>query len=162
MTEGAETCDDGNTDNTDGCPADCIVDTCEQTNSPGGTLTVNISNNETGQTTFGVATVFIDYPEGKVLIPGFGGDSQVDGSITDRPTATGTTCFINDREHGVRFSCSNVSGFPEGLFFRIHHTDCNGVGAPALEEFGCQVVADETTDAVGNPVSTTCTLSYTP
>ena len=54
-----------NTVNADACPADCTVDPCEQTANPGGMLTVNIVNNESGQTTFGVATVFIDYPGGQ-------------------------------------------------------------------------------------------------
>jgi cysteine-rich repeat protein len=160
MVESPETCDDGNTVNADGCPADCIVDPCSQTPNPGGVLTVNMVNNESGQTTFGVVTVFIDYPEGKVLVPGTADDSQVQAAVTDRPTTGSPTCLPNDRDHGLQFGCLSTNGFNEGLFFRINHTDCASVGPPALGEFNCQVL--EATDPIGFPVSATCTLSYAP
>ena len=160
MIEVPETCDDGNITNADGCPADCTVDQCQQTANPGGQLTVNIVNNESGQTVFGVATVFIDYPEGKVLIPGSADDSQVQAAVIDRPNTGSPTCVLNDRDHGIQFGCLSTNGFNEGLFFRINHTDCGSVGAPALGEFNCEVL--EASDPVGLPVLATCTLSYTP
>lgn len=160
MVESPETCDDANTVNADNCPADCIVDPCDQSTNPGGILTVNITNNESGQTTFGVATVFIDYPEGKVLVPGSADDSQVQGAVTDRPTTGSPTCLVNDRDHGLQFGCLSTNGFNEGLFFRINHRDCNAVGPPALGEFNCQVL--EATDTFGFDVSATCTMSYAP
>ena len=160
MIEVPETCDDGNTVNSDACPADCTVDQCQTTANPGGQLTVNIVNNESGQSTFGVATVFIDYPEGKVLIPGSADDSQVQGAVIDRPNTGSPTCVLNDRDHGLQFGCLSTGGFNEGLFFRINHTDCGSVGPPALGEFNCEVL--EASDPIGFPVSATCTLSFTP
>ena len=160
MTESPETCDDGNLVNADACPADCTVDACSPSANPGGILTVNIVNNETGQSTFGVATVFIDYPEGKVLVPGSADDSQVQAAVTDRPTTGSPTCLVNDRDHGLQFGCLSTSGFNEGLYFKIHHNDCNSVGAPTLGEFSCQIL--EATDPNGFDVSATCTLSYAP
>jgi cysteine-rich repeat protein len=160
--EGPETCEDvpPNTVNADGCPADCIVDPCSQTANPGGVLTVSIVNNESGQTTFGVVTVFIDYPEGKVLVPGTADDSQVQAAVTDRPTTGSPTCLPNDRDHGLQFGCLSTSGFNEGVLFRINHRDCGNLDPPAEGEFNCQIL--EATDTIGFPVSATCTLSYAP
>ena len=128
MTEGAETCDDGNTLNTDSCPSDCIVDPCAQTQTASVTLSVNLVT-DSGDA-FGVGTVFIDYPEGLSFIPGSGEESQVQSAVTNRPTTGSPTCLVNDRDHGLQFGCLSTGGFPEGLFFRAAFNDCDGGRAP--------------------------------
>jgi len=155
MTVPPETCDDGNSDNTDNCPSDCIVDACQATGTLAGTLTVNVDNQE--GSTFGALTVFIDYPEGLVLIPGFGDDGQVQQAVTDRPAQS--QCVVNDRgEHGLQFGCLNTNGLSDGLFFRAAFRDCANGGPPAPNNFTCTVL--EAASTVGAPVATTCTLSF--
>lgn len=159
MVESPETCDDGNTDNADACPSDCIVDPCDPTVNPGGQLTVTMDN--TQGNSFGVATVFIDYPEGMVLIPGSADDSQVQGAVIDRPTGGAPTCLVNDRDHGLQFGCLSFSGgFPDGLFFRVNFNDCQAPMTPNLGDFNCQVL--EAADTLGTEVTANCTLGYTP
>jgi len=159
VVEAPETCDDGNTVNADACPSDCIVDPCDPTLSPGGQLTVTVDN--TQGNTFGVATVFIDYPEGMVLIPGSADDSQVQGAVIDRPTSGSPTCLVNDRDHGLQFGCLSFSGgFPDGLFFRVNLNACQAAMTPNVTDFGCQVL--EATDTLGTDVTAGCTLGYTP
>jgi len=153
--EGAETCDDGNTVNADACPADCRVDTCDPTQSEAVELSVTLDNQQ--GSSFGVGTVFIDYPEGMVLIPGSADDGQVQAAVTDRPTAGGPTCLVNDRDHGLQFGClSFAGGFPEGLLFRVAFRDCQASGTPTLHDFSCEIL--EATDTIGSPVSASCTL----
>jgi len=154
MTEGAETCDDGNTLNTDGCPSDCIVDPCGQTQTPSVTVSVSLAT-DSGDT-FGVGTVFIDYPEGLSFIPGSGESSDVQGAITNRPTTGSPTCLVNDRDHGLQFGCLSTGGFPEGLLFRAAFRDCDGGRAPTVQDFTCTIL--EATDTFGLPASATCTL----
>ena len=156
MGDAGETCDDGNTLNEDGCPSDCVADACEQTLNPGGALTVTVDN--TGGTSFGLLTVFVDYPEGLVFLPGSADDAQVQAAVTDRPTTGSPTCLVNDRDHGVRFGCLSVPGFPEGTLFRAAFRDCANAGPPAAQDFGCKVI-DETTDPQGNLVTASCTVS---
>lgn len=156
MSDAGETCDDGNTVNEDGCPSDCIVDACEQTLNPSGVLTVSVDN--TGGTSFGLLTVFVDYPEGLVFLPGSADDSQVQAAVTDRPTTGSPTCLVNDRDHGVRFGCFSVAGFPEGTLFRAAFRDCANGGPPTAQDFGCKVI-EETTDPQSNPVTATCAVS---
>ena len=155
MTVPPETCDDSNSVNTDNCPSDCIIDACAVTATPAGVLTVTVDNTEGAN--FGVVTVFVDYPEGLVLIPGFGDDSQVQGAVTGRPTTGAPQCTVNDREHGLSFGCFSVSGLSDGQLFQAAFRDCGNGGPPALGNFTCTVV--EATSPLGAPVNTTCTLS---
>lgn len=155
MIEGAETCDDGNTVNADACPSDCRVDPCDPTQNAAAVLAVTLDNQQGG--TFGVGTVFIDYPEGVVLIPGSADDGQVQAAVTDRPTVGAPTCLVNDRDHGLQFGCLSFSGgFPDGLLFRVAFRDCQAPGTPTLQDFSCEVL--EATDTIGSPVSATCSL----
>jgi cysteine-rich repeat protein len=154
MTEGAETCDDGNTVNTDGCPADCIQDPCTQTQTAAAVLSVNLVSDDAD--TFGVGTVFLDYPEGLVFIPGTADSADVQGAITNRPTTGSPTCLVNDRDHGLQFGCLSTSGFPEGLIFRAAFRDCDGGTAPTLQDFTCTIL--EASDTIGFPVTATCSL----
>jgi cysteine-rich repeat protein len=127
-----ETCDDGNTSDEDSCPADCIVDAC--TAQSGTDLVAEV--NFAGSNDVAGITVFIDYPEGKVSIPGSGG-SVSPGIITDLPGfAFGQT---NDLDHALIQAVVDGSSFPAGLLFRIHFETCAGATPPAAGEFTCTV-----------------------
>lgn len=154
MTEAPETCDDGNTTNTDACPSDCTQDPCEQTQNASVVLSVNLVTD--GGDGFGVGTVFVDYPEGLAYIPGSADDAQVQAAITDRPSTGTPTCLVNDRDHGLQFGCLSTSGFAEGLFFRAAFRDCQSPTPPNLGNFTCTVL--EASDTIGFPVTATCSL----
>ena len=153
--EAPETCDDGNTVNNDSCPADCTVDPCDETQNAAAVLAVTLNNDQ--GSSFGVGTVFIDYPEGLIFVPGHADDSQVQAAITNRPTSGAPTCLVNDRDHGLQFGCFSFSGgFPEGLLFRVAFRDCQNPTPPSAGNFTCEII--EAGDTLGAPVAATCTL----
>jgi cysteine-rich repeat protein len=148
---GSETCDDGNTDDADSCPSDCIVDGCEQNAGSDFTVTVNFA----GSNAVAGITVFLDYPEGLVSIPGSGG-SVPSGIITNLPGfAFGQS---NDLDHALIQAVVDAEAFPAGQLFNIHFETCQGASAPTAEQFTC--VVQTAGDANLNPISgVTCSVS---
>ena len=130
---GSETCDDGNTSDQDACPADCIVDSCTPNLATDYTVTVNFAGSEA---VAGI-TVFLDYPEGKVSIPGSGA-SVLPGIIDGLPGfAFGQS---NDLDHALIQAVVDGAAFPSGQLFQIHFETCTGSPAPNLADFTCTVV----------------------
>ena len=151
LITGSETCDDGNTDDMDSCPSDCIVDAC--TPNPLSDLTATVTF--AGSEAVAGITVFVDYPEGKVSIPGSGGGVP-GGIITDLPGfAFGQT---NDLDHALIQAVVDSAAFPSGTLFNIHFETCNGAPAPTSGEFSCTVTAagDENLDPIDG---VTCSVS---
>ena len=149
-----ETCDDGNTDDMDSCPSDCVVDPCDPT--PLSDLTYDVTF--AGSEAVAGMTVFIDYPEGKVSIPGSGGNVPA-GIITDLPGfAFGQT---NDLDHALIQAVVDSSAFPSGLLFRIHFETCADAPVPDPGDFICTVTAagDENLNEIQG---VTCAVSLTP
>jgi cysteine-rich repeat protein len=151
VVAGSETCDDGNTDNHDACPSDCVIDACAP--SSGSDLTVTVSF--AGSENVAGITVFLDYPEGEVSIPGSGA-SVPSGIITDLPGfAFGQS---NDLDHALIQAVVDSSAFPSGQLFKVHFETCDGAPAPTAGEFSCQVLAAG--DASLQPISgVTCSVS---
>jgi hypothetical protein len=148
--EGCETCDDGNASDEDTCPSDCRVDPC----SPTATVrTVSVS--------FGSAvpaaglTIFLDYPEGAVSLPGSGGSLPA-GTITDTPP--GAFVQANDFDHALREVIVSGSAIPNGLAFRAHFVACEGAPVPTAGEFSCLVT--DASDPFGNTIGgVTCSVT---
>jgi cysteine-rich repeat protein len=132
LVEDGETCDDGNTDDGDGCPATCVIEAC--TPNSGSDFTVDV--NFAGSNDVAAITVFLDYPEGKVVIPGSGASIPV-GIITDTPGFAFSQS--NDLDYALRQVIVDTSSFPAGLLFRVHFETCNGAPAPTAGEFACTV-----------------------
>jgi cysteine-rich repeat protein len=129
-----ETCDDGNTHDNDSCPSDCIVDACDPDTGSDVTGSVNF----TGSELVAGITVLLDYPEGKVSIPGSGAGVP-SGIITDLPGfAFGQS---NDLDHALIQAVVDGTAFPSGLLFKVHFEDCLGPAAPDVSEFTCTVLA---------------------
>lgn len=148
---GDETCDDGNTDDADSCPADCIVDACAPASGTNFTVDVNF----TGSENVAGITVFVDYPEGKVSIPGSGAGVPT-GIITDLPGfAFGQT---NDLDHALIQAVVDASAFPSGLLHRIHFETCADAPAPTAGEFTCAVQSAGDADLQPIP-GVTCSVS---
>lgn len=158
MTDAGETCDDGNTVNEDSCPGDCVVEPCTPTLDAGPVVTVSLDNQQ--GTALGVGTVFLDYPEGLVLLPGAGEDSQVQAAVTGRPTSGSPTCVVNDRDHGVQFGCFSFggAGFPDGQLFRAAFRRCQSAATPTVQAFTCAII-EAGAAGTGAEVPATCTVT---
>jgi cysteine-rich repeat protein len=147
---GAETCDDGNTSDQDSCPSDCIVDQCAAQAGTDFTVQVNFA----GSNDVAGITVFVEYPEGAVSVPGSGGSVPA-GVITNLPGfAFGQT---NDLDHALIQTVVDGSSFPAGLLLEIHFETCAGAPAPTAGEFACTVLTAG--DAALVPISgVTCSV----
>jgi cysteine-rich repeat protein len=157
LRAGAESCDDGNTDDYDSCPADCIIDSCDA--NVGTDFTATVSFSVPGGESVGALEIIVDYPEGKVIIPGV-------GDVGDRvdPLASGTY-IQNDQEHNLKtaFLASSPFGAPPGTLQRIHFETCAGQSAPTAGEFVCVVLsagASLTAPNPGDPIlGVTCSVA---
>jgi cysteine-rich repeat protein len=151
-TEAGEDCDDGNTSNEDTCPADCTIDPCSPTGTPGPIASVNFTV-PAGVDVAGL-TVFVDYPEGKVSLPGSGASAS--GAITNTPP--GAFAQVNDFDHALREVIASGSAITPGLLFRMNFEACTGAPAPVAGDFTCQVT--DASDPLGNTVTgVTCAVT---
>ena len=152
---GSETCDDGNTVNTDGCPSDCIVDAC----SPDSGTDKRWVLSYTSAKPVASLSVFIDYPEGKVSLPGSGGSTPPALLEFDQFS---NSLGSNDYDHGIAVNLTSLSASdlgPDPL--AIHFEDCQVAGDPAAAEFVCTVLdaADPASKALKG---VTCALTFVP
>lgn len=133
--EAGETCDDGNTVDGDGCPASCRIKPCTATATRVGiTVTVTYPNT----VTLGAVVAFLDYPDGRVSIPGSAGESSVVGRISGTPT--GFSSAVNDLDYALR---ETVVAFnrtlPKGQLFKASFDLCSGATVPVKNDFHCTV-----------------------
>ena len=99
-------------------------------------------------------TVFVDYPEGKVSLPGSGGSAS--GSISNTPP--GAFATVNDLDHALREVIASGGAISPGLLFRMNFQACAGAPAPDAGDFTC--VVTDASDPLGNTVSgVTCAVS---
>jgi hypothetical protein len=100
-------------------------------------------------------TVLVDYPEGKVQIPGTG-SALPSGTITGLPP--GAFPSANDLDHVLREIVGSGTSIPAGQLFRAKFQSCQGASVPTAGEFGCVVL--EASDPFTNPVlGVTCTVT---
>jgi cysteine-rich repeat protein len=148
--ETCETCDDGNTSDEDTCPADCRVDACTPTATV-RTVSVDVAS---GVPVAGF-TIFLDYPEGRVSLPGSGGTLPA-GTITNTPA--GAFVQANDFDHALREVIVSGGVIPNGLAFRANFVACQGAPAPTAGDFACTVT--DASDPFGNTVTgVTCSVT---
>jgi hypothetical protein len=148
-----ESCDDGNNGNNDGCPADCTIDACVQGTT---TRTATVSFAPPQGVEVAAVTPLVDYPEGRVTVPGSG---QMTSS-TFTPLYPPTQVLIRgfDLDHAVRGLVASSEAVPAGAVFQIRFTDCVGAEPPLAADFGCEVV--DAFDVGTNPVpGVTCSVS---
>ncbi len=151
IVAGSETCDDGNTSNFDNCPSDCIIDGCSPDFGSDRTIDVEVTS---GDLVAGL-TVFIDYPEGDVRIPGSGGGIPA-GTVDNAPF--GAFVAANDLDHALRVAVANASAIADGLLFNVHFQDCLPLSVPAPGDFTCTVEA--ASDASSAPLpGVTCAVT---
>jgi cysteine-rich repeat protein len=151
-----ETCDDGNTSNFDNCPSDCVIDACTANTGSSQFATVNFA----GSAQVAGIVVFVDYPEGKVSIPGSGGSPPVPSRITGTPS--GTSAVPNDLDHALREVVTESTPFttiPVGQLFKINFETCQGQPAPTAGEFTCTVISASNTLGADITGSVTCSVT---
>ena len=149
-----ETCDDGNSENFDNCPSDCTVDFC----SPAASVrTVTLV---TSRPDLSAVTVDLDYPEGKVNLPGIGGDIPP-GVVT----FTAGSGSVNDFDHALRHVQFDAFDFGATNVATLAFNDCTGASAPVPGDFTCTVVDAGQEDGAGGFQSltgVTCSVTVTP
>jgi cysteine-rich repeat protein len=152
VVEPGETCDDGNTLNGDACPANCRIESCTALPATDRAVSVRFAAPPGSPVVEGI-TVFVDYPEGKVSLPGSGG-SLGTGAITDL-AGTGVP---NDLDYALIEGIVSGSPIALGKLFTIHFNDCSGATAPTAGNFSCAVT--DSSDDLGNTVpGLTCSVT---
>jgi len=147
-----ETCDDGNTENFDSCPSDCVVDACTPTASPRSATLVIAGPNH-----LDVASVIVelDYPEGQIDLPGTG---FAPASIQDLTFADSFDSV--DFDHALRVVSASAGAFGQAQIANLDFVDCSGAVVPVPGDFTCTVQqafgAGGTTDYTA---TTTCTVT---
>jgi cysteine-rich repeat protein len=147
-----ETCDDGNRSDNDACPGDCVVDAC--TPATGTVRPFNVVFTPQAGVNVGGITVLVDYPEGRVEIPG---PPIPGGTITSLPP--GAFPIPTDLDHALRMivAIGGGSALPPGVLFRVNYRDCAGAPPPGPADFRCSVL--EATDPFSNPVTNEVTCA---
>lgn len=148
-----ETCDDGNILDGDGCPSDCTIGTC--TNS-GSTVNANVTfTKPTGVTDLSAMTLYIQYPESKVRLPGQGSAQSVQDQIN---VPSGATFTPNDLDYALNIVLSQPDASPiTSPAFDITFQTCTGAPAVVDGDFRCLLRdgADTNSNAV---YGGTCTV----
>jgi len=151
IIETGETCDDGNTKDGDSCPSNCVVQSCTATAST-RTFTVSFA----GGANVAAVQVLLDYPEGKIVIPGSGNDNNVLGSISNTPP--GALLVSNDLDYALIQSVTSLSGLTAGPIFRVTFDDCQGATPPTPADFACTVTQASDT-SFNDLTGVTCSVS---
>jgi cysteine-rich repeat protein len=145
---GGETCDDGNTEDGDACPADCRIEECTPT---GSTVLADVAFTAPSGTDIAALTLFVKYPDGTVRIPGSGNDASVLARLQNLPE--GISLTPNDIEYALRMVAftPDFSPIAPGPFTTIEFDTCEGAALPTRFDFEC--VVEDAADTGFNPVS---------
>jgi len=151
-----ETCDDGNTDDGDHCPHDCVIQSCTPVQGSSRTFSINFTP-PTGVQLAGIQ-VLVDYPEGQISISGSGNDSSVLASITHVPF--GRISSPNDLDYALIEGIAGASAITPGRLFTITFLDCEGATGPVPADFTCVVTdaSDASAQSV-DPATVGCTVT---
>jgi cysteine-rich repeat protein len=151
-----ETCDDGGNSNNDACPANCVLEACTPIVGTERQVDVFFST----PANLGGIIVLLDYPEGRVEIPGGpppGGPAIPAGTIINPPP--GTSLIPLDWNHALRVTAFRQGAIAEGRLFTVKFRDCAGAPTPPISDgqFPCTVL--QATDPLSNPVGgVTCSV----
>jgi cysteine-rich repeat protein len=131
-----ETCDDGNTSDNDGCPADCAVDSC--TPDADRTVDVTVSFDAPYGVLVAGMSLLVDYPEGTVTLDGSGRvppERFIPVSREGRFLIAGF-----DLDHAVRVVAASDKEIEPSALARIVFGRCQGQDVPAAEAIRCTVI----------------------
>jgi hypothetical protein len=106
----------------------------------------------------GAITVFVDYPEGKVSLPGSGGSFPPGTYDFDNFSVQ---AGFNDFDHGVQATVSDSTGTNLGTtgdLFTAHFETCSAAPAATAADFTCTVI--QAADALGKALKgVTCSVN---
>ncbi len=154
LTLAPETCDDGNSENFDSCPSTCAVEFC----SP--TVTTRTVVLVTSRPDLSAITVDLDYPEGKIDLPGTGG--SIPPGVVTTLFGSGST---NDFDHALRHVQFDAFDFGDQNIATFDFKACSGATAPVPGDFACTVVDAGQEDGLGgfrNVSGVTCSVTVLP
>lgn len=144
-----ETCDDGDTDDRDFCPSDCQVDFCDPSNDE---IVVRI---DTTNADLAALTLFLDYPEGAVSLPGTG-----TGVPAERVEGPGVaTAQVNDFDHLFRLVVFDLFNFGTTAVATVHFTGCAGTPPPDASAFACALDGTPTDENLAPVPGVTCSVT---
>jgi len=143
-----ETCDDSNTVDDDGCPANCRIRTCALSSEP---VEVDIDFTVPGGIEVVGVQTFLRYADGVVGIPGRGGDDRIFDRLTEIPE--NVVLQPNDLDYGLIMIAYSFDSTPivPGRLFTATFDRCRDARLPAADDFRCVVKAAG--DASGTDVS---------
>ena len=154
-----ETCDDGNVSDGDSCPGNCTIASCAVSGSATATVTFTVP----GGTDVTALSIYLDYPETAVAIPGSGSGAAVQNAITLIP-GNNATFTPNDLNYALRNVIVDNDVPPAPLppgapgLFDITLQRCGAAPLPVPGDFNCRV---ESASAAGgvSVFSTTCAVT---
>lgn len=157
--DAGETCDDGNVVDGDACPGNCSIASCAVTGSATATVTFTVP----GGTDVTALSIYLDYPEAAVAIPGSGSQAAVQNAITLIP-GNNATFTPNDLNYALRNVIVDNDVPPAPLppgapgLFDIALQRCGAAPLPVPGDFNCRV--DSASAAGGVSVfSATCAVT---
>lgn len=141
-----ETCDDGNSVSGDTCPSNCVIQSC----TPSGTHpSIEIDVTAPPGVSLAGLSVYVEYPDGTVEIPGHANDANVQASLTIPFDAFGS---INDLDYAVRIALvANSPATVPSPAAVVQLNQCTGASTPTSDMFRCSV--ESAADTNGNTVS---------
>jgi len=153
--ESGETCDDGNVVDGDACPANCSISAC----AVSGSATASVSFAVPAGASVAGLTVYLDYPESAVQVPGQGSQAAVQNAIANTPSNTVFT--PNDLNYALRVVLTENDNMEiaAGALLDVSLNRCNSQPLPAASAFNCRVESASSTTPGTNVFGTTCTVT---
>jgi len=161
---GGETCDDGNLLDGDACPSTCRIESCAGPTQGQVTVRADFAGMPANLAVAGM-TLELDYPEGRVTLPGASGDAAVLERVT---SPVGFAVIPNDRDYALRAVLLDtlLHGITSGTALSIEFDICAGAVVPLARDFACTVIDAIALDDMGLPIDAsdqiTCTISVQP
>jgi len=152
--EPGETCDDGNTKDGDVCPSKCRIEVCQPTSTR---FDVSVSVALPADVPVGGVVVLLDYPEGRVSLPGSGHEQTVRARFTNTPAGFMTATY--DLDYAVREVVAMNKTLRSGELYRASFDLCAGATPPQAADFACRV--EQASGPGGNnlpPAGITCAV----
>lgn len=159
IRDDGESCDDGDANGTPGdpCPAGCVIAACDPVTS--STRSFDVSFTPPQSKSAAGVSVLLDYPEGKVVIPGSGNDGNVVASISKTPF--GASSQPNDTDWALTMVVAKGTAITPGRLFEVKFQDCADATPPTPADFTCTVF--DASDPNGNVLNgVTCAVTAVP
>ena len=134
IVEPGETCDDGNTKDGDLCPSNCRIEPCKPTKTR---FEVSVGFAHPVNVAVGGVVVFVDYPDGRVSLPGSGGEPTIAARISNVPKDFASSPY--DLDYALRETIALARAMPPGEIFHVSFDLCEGVTPPQAKDFTCRV-----------------------